>query len=123
MSDSTTDDNRLSFVVEWGLPRLPEREEESSQQWERGLRVPGCLTSEDEERETWTAESLRLSDTEELRLLSSERGRKTSAVHVLRLHHRCQRCESRAAHRLRSMKNGGTSSKRCDQPVQSSSPT
>ena len=26
-----------------------------------GLRVPGCLTSEDEERETWTAESLRVS--------------------------------------------------------------
>ncbi|WP_354182261.1 hypothetical protein, partial [Bradyrhizobium sp. LA6.1] len=48
------------------------------------LLVPGCLTSEDEERETWTAESLRLSDTEELRLLSSERGRKTSAVHVLK---------------------------------------
>ena len=26
---------------------------------EVGLRAPGCLTSEDEERETWTAESLR----------------------------------------------------------------
>ncbi len=25
------------------------------------LPVPGCLTSEDEERETWTAESLRVS--------------------------------------------------------------
>ena len=24
--------------------------------------IPGCLTSEDEERETWTAESLRLSE-------------------------------------------------------------
>jgi hypothetical protein len=29
--------------------------------WERGFRIPGCLTSEDEERETWTAESLRIS--------------------------------------------------------------
>jgi hypothetical protein len=30
------------------------------QQWKDGVQViPGCLTSEDEERETWTAESLR----------------------------------------------------------------
>ena len=35
---------------------------EGSLQRERGLRVPGCLTSEDEERETWTAESLRISE-------------------------------------------------------------
>ena len=33
------------------------------QKWKDGVpRVPGCLTSEDEERETWTAESLRLSE-------------------------------------------------------------
>src|SRR3954463_2705680 len=117
LSDTTVDVSRLEFIHR----RYGCRNPSSLEGW--GLLVPGCLTSEDEERETWTAESLRLSDTEELRLLSSERGRKTSAVHVLRLHHRCQRCESRAAHRLRSMKNGGTSSKRCDQPVQSSSPT
>jgi hypothetical protein len=41
--------------------RVPEMER--SQQWERGFRTPGCLTSEDEERETWTAESLRASIT------------------------------------------------------------
>ena len=60
---------------------------ESSQQWERGFRTPGCLTSEDEERETWTAESLRVSIFEgqcskELGLSRIEAGRKTSAVHV-----------------------------------------
>ena len=33
--------------------------------WEGAL-VPGCLTSEDEERETWTAESLRVSMTGKL---------------------------------------------------------
>ena len=43
---------------------------------------PGCLTSEDEERETWTAESLRVSITWELRFFGIEAGRKTSAVHV-----------------------------------------
>src|SRR3954447_20512520 len=76
-----------------------------------GLRIPGCLTSEDEERETWTAESLRVSNTWKLRF-SNVRGRtKTSAVHVLhRLHHRCPRCESQAACWLRLTKNGGTSS-------------
>ena len=53
---------------------------------EVGVRTPGCLTSEDEERETWTAESLRVSIT---RMLGANRafegieaGRKTSAVHV-----------------------------------------
>src|SRR3954468_6601408 len=62
-----------------------------------GLRTPGCLTSEDEERETWTAESLRISNTWKLRFSTFGIGRKTSAVHVLkRLHHRRQRCESRA---------------------------
>src|SRR3954451_6566562 len=62
-----------------------------------GPRTPGCLTSEDEERETWTAESLRISNTWKLRFSTFGIGRKTSAVHVLkRLHHRRQRCESRA---------------------------
>jgi hypothetical protein len=56
MSESTADNNRLSFAVEW----VPSR---NSQRWERVLRIPGCLTSEDEERETWTAESLRVSNT------------------------------------------------------------
>ncbi|WP_210161615.1 hypothetical protein [Rhodopseudomonas sp. B29] len=44
------------------------------------LRVPGCLTSEDEERETWTAKSLRVSIERKLRLSIIETGRKTSAV-------------------------------------------
>jgi len=51
MSESTAGGNRLSFVVEW----------DASPVRERGFRTPGCLTSEDEERETWTAESLRIS--------------------------------------------------------------
>ena len=43
-----------------------------------GISVPGCLTSEDEERETWTAESLRVSGAGfGLHLRSDE---KTSAV-------------------------------------------
>ena len=33
-----------------------------------GLGTPGCLTSEDEERETWTAESLRVSISREFGL-------------------------------------------------------
>ena len=54
MSEVTADGNRLSFAVETGFSR-------TSRLREWGLRVPGCLTSEDEERETWTAESLRIS--------------------------------------------------------------
>ena len=43
-----------SFVVGKGVGTLP--------LWKVGASaVPGCLTSEDEERETWTAESLRVS--------------------------------------------------------------
>jgi hypothetical protein len=52
MSESTAGINRLSFAVERGLPKPPQ-----VGSW--GFRTPGCLTSEDEERETWTAESLR----------------------------------------------------------------
>src|SRR5258708_35699495 len=51
-----------------------------------GLRTPGRLTSEDEERETWTAESLRVSTIWRpgifTRVSGVEAGRKTSAVHV-----------------------------------------
>ena len=82
MSESTADDNRLSFAVEWGLQGFPEGKKRSSQPWERGLRTPGCLTSEDEERETWTAESLRVSIIWIRKYSNVEAGRKTSAVHV-----------------------------------------
>ena len=52
----TADTNRLPFAVEKkGAARL-------SSQGREGAPAPGCLTSEDEERETWTAESLRLSE-------------------------------------------------------------
>ena len=66
---------------------FPEGKKRSSQPWERGLGTPGCLTSEDEERETWTAESLRVSifgnlGFKELGFSGVEAGRKTSAVHV-----------------------------------------
>ena len=54
MSESTADNNRLSFAVETRVHNLPEMEV--------GSLGPGCLTSEDEERETWTAESLRISE-------------------------------------------------------------
>ncbi len=47
-----------------------------------GFSDPGCLTSEDEERETWTAESLRVLDYLETSVSGIEAGRKTSAVHV-----------------------------------------
>src|ERR1700743_399770 len=46
------------------------------------LGAPGCLTSADEERETWTARCLRVSNGWKLRFSSIETGRKTSAVHV-----------------------------------------
>src|SRR5690349_11330534 len=48
----------------------------------RGPRISGCLTSEDEERETWTAESLRVSILK-TSVFPIGTGRKTSAVHVL----------------------------------------
>src|SRR3982074_1557689 len=67
MSESTADDNRLSFAVEMGSSEDFPREE-GFQRWKapgdgRGVCTPGCLTSEDEERETWTAESLQVSIT------------------------------------------------------------
>src|SRR5215471_8278293 len=43
-----------SFIVGKGVGTLPPRKVGTSP-------VPGCLTSEDEERETWTAEFLRVS--------------------------------------------------------------
>ena len=88
MSESTAGGNRLSFAVGWGLRKALLREEFQRRlpRRERGFRTPGCLTSEDEERETWTAESLRVSITWELgifiRISGVEAGRKTSAVHV-----------------------------------------
>ncbi|UFS90905.1 hypothetical protein LPJ38_09305 [Bradyrhizobium daqingense] len=55
LSDTTADTNRLeSFIVGKGVGTLPPRKVEAST-------ASGCLTSEDEERETWTAESLRVS--------------------------------------------------------------
>ena len=48
-----------------------------------GFRTLGCLTSKDEERETWTAESLRVSARCETSVFQQVgAGRKTSAVHV-----------------------------------------
>ena len=55
MSDTTIDTSRLeSFSVGKGVGTLPLGKVGAAP-------VPGCLTSEDEERETWTAESLRVS--------------------------------------------------------------
>ena len=56
----------------------------------RGRKVPGCLTSESEERETWTAEVLagRFLERRRLRLLPQECGREeTSAVDVSGQHY------------------------------------
>jgi hypothetical protein len=59
MSEVTADENRLSFAVETGFCEPPGH-------GSGAFGVPGCLTSEDEERETWTAESLRISMHENL---------------------------------------------------------
>ena len=60
LSDTTADFSRLeSLIVGEGVGTLPPRKVGASP-------VPGCLTSEDEERETWTAESLRVSLLESL---------------------------------------------------------
>ena len=75
MSEITADGNRLSFAVETGFCGPPGHGS--------GVSAPGCLTSEDEERETWTAESLRISADEDLVFSLIGVGRKTSAVHVL----------------------------------------
>lgn len=76
LSDTTIDTSRLeSFIVGKGVGTLPSRKVGAST-------VPGCLTSEDEERETWTAKSLRVSITENSGSRRVEAGRKTSAVHV-----------------------------------------
>jgi hypothetical protein len=48
-----------------------------------GISVPGCLTSEDEERETWTAESLRVLMWSFGFILRSDE--KTSTVDVLKV--------------------------------------
>src|SRR6476620_11256295 len=95
------------------------------QKWEDGIpAIPGCLTSEDEERETWTAESLR-----SLEYLKTSvfifRGwtKDFGGTRLHRLHHRCQRCESQTACRLRPAKNGGTSSNVVISRFKVSSPT
>ena len=43
MSESTADDNRLSFAVEWGLPRLPRGEEEKLPAMGEGSWDPGLF--------------------------------------------------------------------------------
>jgi hypothetical protein len=50
--------------VEPGCELSSDKVERSSHANESGASVPGCLTSKDEERETWTAESLRISGIE-----------------------------------------------------------
>ena len=57
---------------------------------ERGFAVPGCLTGESEERETWTAESLRAASSGGLipgSIPAQLRPDETSAVHVSGQHH------------------------------------
>lgn len=74
-SEEAADSHRLQSVVfGWKMDGSPG--------WRVGF-GPGCLTSEVEERETWTAESLRVSNTWKLRFSTFGAGRKTSAVHVL----------------------------------------
>src|SRR5262252_6692475 len=57
---------------------------------ERGFAVPGCLTGESEERETWTAESLRAASSGGSipgSIPAQLRPDETSAVHVSGQHH------------------------------------
>ena len=75
---------------------------------ERSHPAPGCLTSESEERETWTAESLRAAGLRgETR--AKRRPDETSAVHVSG-QHQVIRASDRADD------DGGTSSNVSDQP-------
>ena len=115
LSDTTADFSRLeSFIVGKGVGTLPPRKVGASP-------VPGCLTSEDEERETWTAESLRVSLLESLGFSDRDRtkdfggtrfkGNTMASSEVSR-----QRCES-----LREY--GGTSSNVVISRFKVSSPT
>src|SRR5260370_36562678 len=66
--------------------------------------VPGCLTGESEERETWTAESLRAASPNEDLCLRGERPDETSAVdvsgqHPVRSGGPRRRCKSRGLER------------------------
>jgi hypothetical protein len=75
-------------------------------------RFPGCLTGESEERETWTAESLRAasSNGEDFGFLREKGGREeTSAVDVLGQH--CDRLGEQSF-----KKSEWDLVKRCDQP-------
>src|SRR3954468_10764747 len=95
------------------------------QQWKGGVQViPGCLTSEDEERETWTAESLRgLGYLKTSVFLFRGRTKDFGGTRLHRLRDRWPRCESQAAGRLRPAKNGGTSSNVVISRFEVSSPT
>src|SRR5229473_1114273 len=87
--------------------------------WGAGWLVPGCLTGESEERETWTAESLRAASPNEDLCLRGERPDETSAVDVSGQHpvasgRRRVRCKSRAL--VRPPRREWDLVKRCDQP-------
>jgi hypothetical protein len=80
--------------------------------------VPGCLTGESEERETWTAESLRAASPNEDLCLRGRRPDETSAVDVSGQHPVASgrwrvRCKSRV---LDPARQEWDLVKRCDQP-------
>jgi hypothetical protein len=114
----------------------PDRKPQVSRLWLRRLSVqpgggtalwvPGCLTCESEERETWTAESLRTAISIEDWLVSKlvcegiAVGRETSAVDVSG-QHPCResegrRCDAKSRKRLRPHVQEWDLVKRCDQP-------
>ena len=94
--------------------------------WGEGWRAPGCLIGESEERETWTAESLRAAHVPGSIYVSRLRPRRTrldetSAVHVSGQHHKISRSGERcgdenSSGRACARKFRWDLVKRCDQP-------
>jgi hypothetical protein len=80
MSESPTDSHRLQFVVSEVLYSVGSLSGEALDP-ERGV-APGSLTSKEEERETWTAESLRTALSRKEKSFHGVRSDKTSAVDV-----------------------------------------
>src|ERR1051325_4609269 len=98
------------------LRRLPGRSGEGTSA------VPGCLTSESEERETWTAESLRTAASDGAIRTGHGRWKRLRRYTFLGQHcdHASDQSGTSSMWRRASVV---TRAKRCDQPVQVLTPT